>query len=150
METTTQVLRPWFLTMVLTVPLGLAVTSIFAFELAQIQHMFWTKPEQVRQDHPLVEVKNKIVRYRGGKEQPLPKRFAIFKAWSWVVIWVSFNLPMSLNRQGFTLWQCVIAGLALQAVLLFPIIAIFRRVQPRWLNAHLSDQKTNDPAQSTA
>ena len=120
---------------------GMALISVLLVHTwARKPVMRWTCGDQVPAQHPLLEVKQRHVRYLGESMYPLPLKFALFEAGTFYLFFgtlaLMFTQIWDVQASSFSL-VVVLELVGLQAILVGLVGIVFRRLQPYWLKKHL-------------
>lgn len=140
MDVALQILKDWLFTNAVVQPLIAVFVIPLSFKKLRQESvpLTWTRPAEVPVSHPLLEVQDGQVRYSGGKEKPLPKKFAIFKAWFFPVWFMAFSVYRATEHQDVPLQTRFMAMIVVLLAAMIPVLLLFRRLEPRWLKAHLA------------
>lgn len=99
--------------------------------------MAWTRPDEIK-DHPLVVKTDRAVHYLGGLRYPLHWKFSLLQGAFAPALVLGLTLNQPLTHAGLSLGMRLAAQTLVIVLFLIPLVAYFRRIQPRWLKLHLA------------
>lgn len=144
MDVALQIIKDWLVTNALVQPLIAVFVVPLALKNLRMPsiRMPWTRSSEVPVDHPLLDVQEGQVRYLGGTEYRLPRKFAVFHGWFFPLWFMAFSVFRATDHQGLSLQVRFTAMVAVVIVLMIPVLLLFRQLQPRWLKEHLATLPT--------